>query len=142
MDNVSREKRSAMMAAVRSKHTSPEILVRRAAHQLGLRFRVHDRGLPGRPDLVFAKWKTVIFVNGCFWHRHSGCKRTTTPKTNRSFWMKKFRENKKRDAKNYIQLAELGWRVLILWQCETESIDQTFQVLQKHFAPKGKTSKC
>jgi DNA mismatch endonuclease, patch repair protein len=118
VDHVSRQRRSVMMSAVRGKHTAPELIVRKAAHALGLRFRLHGRHLPGRPDLVFPRWKTVVFVNGCFWHQHPGCKRTTVPNSNASFWRRKFRENIRRDATNYARLATLGWRVVILWQCE------------------------
>ena len=122
-----------MMAAVRGKNTSPEILVRKAAHRMGLRFRLHDRRLPGRPDLVLPKWKTVVFVNGCFWHRHPGCKLTTSPKTNRAFWQKKFRDNTRRDASNYARLESMGWRVVVLWQCEASTIEQTSIVLARYF---------
>ena len=99
MDTVSAERRSAIMSATRGKNTRPELIVRQAAQHLGLRFRLHDKRLPGRPDLVFARWKTVVFVNGCYWHRHPGCKRTTTPKSNTRFWNRKFSENSKRDVR-------------------------------------------
>ncbi|MCK1580684.1 DNA mismatch endonuclease Vsr [Bradyrhizobium sp. 168] len=132
-DRVSREKRSAMMAAVRGKNTAPEMLVRRAAHRIGLRYRLHDRRFPGRPDLVLPKWKTVIFVNGCFWHRHNGCRLTTSPKTNKSFWQRKFRDNKRRDALNYERLKVMGWRVIVLWQCEIVNVEQIANVLKLHF---------
>ena len=122
-----------MMAGIRGKDTAPEILVRRAAHRLGLRFRLHGRGLPGRPDLVFRKWKTVVFVNGCFWHRHPGCKRAGTPKSNRVFWLRKFRENTRRDAANYARLAAQGWRVAVVWQCEAKTIEQADRRLRRIF---------
>lgn len=118
IDHVSSAKRSAIMGAVHGKNTTPELLVRSAAHRLGLRFRLHSARLPGRPDLVFPKWKTVVFVNGCFWHRHPGCRRTTIPKSNAAFWRQKFRQNMRRDAANYERLAALGWKVVVLWQCE------------------------
>lgn len=133
VDHVSRKARSAIMSAVRGKHTVPEIIVRRAAHRLGLRFRLHDRSLPGRPDLVFARWKTVVFVNGCFWHRHKGCKRTTVPKSNVAFWKRKFLENERRDAANYAQLSALGWRVVIIWQCQAKNIDSASAILARRF---------
>ena len=126
------------MSAVRGKHTAPEILVRKAAHKLGLRFRLHSRLLPGRPDLVMARWNTVVFVNGCFWHRHPGCKRTTTPKSNAAFWKKKFRENVRRDAANYARLTELGWRIVVLWQCQVRSLDMATAALKPHFRAKKK----
>jgi DNA mismatch endonuclease (patch repair protein) len=106
------------MGAVRGKNTTPERLVRSAAHRLGLRFRLHGRALPGRPDMVLSKWRTVVFVNGCFWHAHPGCKKAQVPKSNVRFWKRKLRENASRDAANYARLVELGWRVVIIWQCE------------------------
>ncbi len=118
VDHVSRLRRSRMMAAVRGKDTSPEILVRKAAHRLGLRFRLHARKLPGRPDLVFPKWRTVLFVNGCFWHGHPECARAALPKSRVGFWRRKRQENARRDAANYVRLAELGWQPVIVWQCE------------------------
>ncbi|MGD0023557.1 MAG: very short patch repair endonuclease [Xanthobacteraceae bacterium] len=133
VDHVSRSKRSSIMRAVRGRHTAPEILVRKAAHRLGLRFRLHMRGLPGRPDLVFPKWRTVVFVNGCFWHRHPGCKRATTPKSNVRFWKRKLAENIRRDAANYAQLAELSWKVIVLWQCEVKTNEQVSAALRAAF---------
>ena len=117
-DHVSRSRRSQMMAGVRGKNTAPEILVRKAAHRLGLRFRLHSAQLPGRADLVFRKWKTVVFVNGCFWHGHADCSRAKLPRSRTDFWQRKLRENTRRDAVNYTRLAEMGWRVVILWECE------------------------
>ena len=133
MDHVSRERRSRMMSGIKGKDTVPEILVRRAAHALGLRFRLHVRDLPGRPDLVLARWRTVVFVNGCFWHRHPGCKRAGKPKSNRAFWNRKFKENVRRDRSNYAQLEKLGWRVIVLWQCEVRSIEQASAAIGSHF---------
>jgi DNA mismatch endonuclease (patch repair protein) len=132
-DHVAKQKRSAMMAAVRGKHTAPEMMVRKAAHRLGLRFRLHQRDLPGRPDLVLKKWKTAIFVNGCFWHRHAGCARTTTPKSNVAFWKKKFKDNRKRDAQNYLHLSALGWKVLVVWECDVQTVEDAVATLKPHF---------
>lgn len=132
-DTVSPERRSAIMRSVRHKHTSPEILVRRAAHKLGLRFRLHKSGLPGRPDLVLRKWRTVVFVNGCFWHRHPGCKRTTTPKSNIEFWERKFTENVERDGANYARLTAMGWRVVVIWQCEVRTPALALEILRGYF---------
>ena len=87
---------------------------------VGLRFRLHGPGLPGKPDLVLAKYRTVVFVHGCFWHRHKGCKRATTPKTRKEFWMEKFEKNKARDRRNSRQLKESGWHVIVIWACELE----------------------
>lgn len=115
--------RSALMARVKGKNTSPEMAVRRAAHALGLRFRLHRRELPGRPDLIFPKHRLAIFVHGCFWHRHSGCKRATTPKTRRDFWRRKFADNEARDQRVVALLRDMGWRVEIIWECETKNRD-------------------
>jgi DNA mismatch endonuclease, patch repair protein len=112
-------KRSALMARVRTKHTKPEMAVRQAAHALGYRFRLHCRNMPGSPDLVFPSRKMAIFVHGCFWHRHVGCRRTTTPKTRAAFWQTKFDANVVRDARNIDALQSVGWKVLIVWECET-----------------------
>ncbi|MCW8918551.1 MAG: DNA mismatch endonuclease Vsr [Gammaproteobacteria bacterium] len=109
------------MRSVRQKNTKPEITVRRLAHRLGLRFRVNRKDLPGTPDIVFPKYHTVIFVHGCFWHRHPECKRATTPKTRVEFWQEKFEKNQERDARKIAHLKDLGWRVEVIWECETEN---------------------
>jgi DNA mismatch endonuclease (patch repair protein) len=111
--------RSALMARVRSKDSKPELVVRKLAHRLGYRFRLHRRDLPGTPDLVFPRFRKVVFVHGCFWHRHRGCARTTNPKTRSAFWSEKFEQNIKRDAIKHKQLKALGWEVLVIWECET-----------------------
>lgn len=133
-DRVSPERRTEIMRAVRSKNTLPEIIVRRAAYRLGLRFRLYAKELPGKPDLVFPKWRTVIFVNGCFWHRHPGCSKASTPKTNVEFWQKKFADNLRRDEANHKRLEELGWRVVVLWQCQVRTIENTVELLSQYFA--------
>lgn len=117
--------RSRNMRAVRGKNTRPELAVRRAAHALGLRFRLFRGDLPGRPDLTFPKWRTVLFVNGCFWHQHPGCSRSKLPKTNMAFWKTKLERNAERDRTNYNRLVEQGWRVLLLWECELVQSDVT-----------------
>jgi DNA mismatch endonuclease (patch repair protein) len=125
-----------MMAAVRGKNTTPELLVRSAAHRLGLRFRLHSARFPGRPDLVFPKWKTVVFVNGCFWHGHKGCGRAKLPKSRVAFWRRKLAENVRRDARNYAQLTEMGWRPIVLWQCELgrpATIERAMKLLRTKF---------
>ena len=132
-DRITTEKRSEIMRSVRGKDTGPEMVVRSAAHRLGLRFRLHDRRLPGRPDMVLRKWKTVIFINGCYWHRHRGCRKATTPKSNTEFWNAKFLRNQERDRRNYRDLIDLGWRVVVLWQCEVVSIVQATELLQTLF---------
>ena len=111
------------MRAVRGRDTKPELVVRRAAHALGLRFRLFQSDLPGRPDLTFPKWRTVLFVNGCFWHHHPDCKRSMLPKTNTKFWRKKLKRNAERDRRNYALLEKEGWRVLVIWECEITCMD-------------------
>src|SRR5260370_14466037 len=111
MDTVSEKQRSWNMSRIRSKNTAPELLVRSMLHRMGFRFRIHDRSLPGCPDIVLKKWKTVVFVNGCFWHRHENCKFAYTPKTRPAFWRKKFEGNVQRDSKRIRALEALGWRV-------------------------------
>ena len=113
--------RSALMARVSSRDTRPEMAVRRAAHALGLRYRLHRRDLPGTPDLVFARFRTVVFIHGCFWHRHVGCKHASFPKRRAEFWREKFEKNTKRDGRINQALCELGWRTLIIWECETRN---------------------
>lgn len=120
MDNHTPEQRRRNMSAVKSKDTKPEILVRKCLHAAGFRFRLHVKELPGKPDIVLPKYKIAIFVNGCFWHRHPGCKYASTPSTNSDFWNAKFEENTARDKRNYAQLEELGWKVVILWECEVK----------------------
>jgi DNA mismatch endonuclease (patch repair protein) len=111
--------RSALMARIGPKDTKPEMVVRRAAHALGYRFRLHRRDMPGTPDLVFPRLKKVVFVHGCFWHRHPGCRHTSTPKTRREFWEEKFARNVERDARKTAQLQDSGWDVLTIWECDT-----------------------
>ena len=107
------------MAKVRGKNTKPEMAVRRAAHALGLRFRLHRRDLAGTPDLVFPKRKVALFVHGCFWHRHEGCSKASTPKTRVAFWQAKFDRNTARDGRTAEALQAAGWTVATVWECET-----------------------
>ena len=108
------------MSRVRGKDTSPEMRVRRAAHALGLRFRLHRKDLPGRPDMVFPRHHVTLFVHGCFWHRHPGCSKASTPKSRTEFWRGKFDANGARDVRVKAELEKLGWRVLTIWECETK----------------------
>lgn len=117
MDIVSKEVRSRMMAGIRGSHTSPEIKVRRLLHRHGFRFRLHGKELPGKPDLVLPRYRVCIFVHGCFWHRHPGCRYATTPKTRADFWQHKFDQNMSRDTKVKNELLASGWRVIELWEC-------------------------
>lgn len=114
--------RSRNMAAIRGKDTAPELAVRRMLHGMGLRFRLHRKELPGRPDIVLPRHRTVVFVHGCFWHRHQGCRFTTTPKTRREFWQAKFDGNVARDRRNQAELVQLGWRVIVVWECELRDV--------------------
>ncbi len=114
-------RKSREMRQVRGRNTAPEVLVRSVLHSAGLRFRLHDRGLPGTPDIVLPRWRTVVLVHGCFWHRHKGCVRASVPKTRRDFWMKKFRGNVRRDRANRIALEAMGWRVIEIWECDVRS---------------------
>ena len=116
MDIVSKEARSRIMSMVGQKNTGPEILLRSALHETGLRYRLHDRTLPGSPDLVFPRFRSVVFIHGCYWHSH-GCHRSTVPKSRREFWEEKFRANRRRDARDAALLRERGWRVMIVWEC-------------------------
>ena len=109
-----------MMAAIKGKNTKPEIIVRRFLHRLGFRFRLHRRDLPGRPDIVLPKYRTVVEVRGCFWHRHEGCPFAYMPKSNRKFWASKLNGNRERDRRNLRELARLGWRAIEVWECELE----------------------
>lgn len=117
-DRVNSEQRSAMMAAIPSKDTGPEMIVRKLVHSLGYRYRLHSAKLPGKPDLVFPGRHKAIFVHGCFWHRHKGCPKTSIPMTRIEFWREKFQANVARDRRVKHMLEEDGWNVLVLWQCE------------------------
>lgn len=132
-DHLSPEKRSQNMRLIKSKDTVPEKKVRSVAHRLGLRFRLHRNDLPGAPDILFPSRKTALFVHGCFWHRHEGCPRATTPKTNNNYWNRKFMRNVERDNENRKKLEEKGWRVLVIWECETKSEKTIESFLAKHF---------
>ncbi|WP_409260511.1 very short patch repair endonuclease [Pseudomonas putida] len=125
--------RSDIMRAVKRAHTGPEIIVRRALHALGLRFRLHRRDLPGSPDIVLPRFRTVVFVHGCFWHRHLGCRYASVPKSRQEYWLPKFKANVERDAKKVAQLCELGWRVLVIWECETRKLTELEQRLRREF---------
>ncbi|MDG0067668.1 DNA mismatch endonuclease Vsr [Burkholderia sp. IO2] len=121
------------MSLIRGRDTQPELALRRALHRLGLRFRLHGAGLPGKPDLVFPRYKTVVFVHGCFWHQHTGCSIATIPKSNTQFWMEKFKKNIDRDKRVSAQLNELGWKVLVAWECEL-STRQKIELTGKRIA--------
>jgi len=118
VDFLSPVERSRRMARIRGKNTAPEMALRQALHALGLRFRLHSKELPGKPDLIFPKFKAIVFVHGCFWHRHTACKIATIPKSNTEFWAAKFDKNVTRDAMTVDLLKSKGWRVFVVWECE------------------------
>lgn len=129
--------RRRIMRRVRGRDTGPELAVRRFLHRAGYRFRLHDRRLPGSPDLVLRRHRTVVFVHGCFWHRHRGCRRTTTPKTRREFWRRKFTANVARDAAAVRALETLGWRVVVVWECRTRSSGDLAEALEPLLGSEG-----
>lgn len=117
-DTLTKKQRSKMMSKVRSRDTKPEWILRCGLHRLGFRFRLKNKYLPGNPDLTFPKFNAAVFVHGCYWHRHPECKDASTPKSNVDFWEKKFIENVERDRRFVRELKNLGWRVLVVWECE------------------------
>lgn len=129
-DRISEEHRSWNMSRIRGRDTKPEIAVRSMLHRLGYRFRVNRRDLPGKPDIVLPKYRTVVFVHGCFWHRHPGCKYSYTPKSRVEFWADKFRKNVERDRRVRNELERLGWHVEVVWECELRDPDQLSERLE------------
>ena len=133
-DIVDTKRRSEMMAGIKGRDTAPERKVRSIAHRMGLRFRLYRKDLPDRPDLVFPKHRLVVFVHGCFRHRHEGCRRTSIPRSRTSFWLEKFAANVDRDARQEAALKALGWRVYVIWQCETKdetAVERSLAALTK-----------
>ena len=123
-DTLSRTARSENMRRIRAKDTEPEIAVRRALHRMGLRFRLHASGLPGKPDVVLRRHNAVVLIHGCFWHRHSNCRLAYTPKTRRAFWMQKFAKNQIRDRRVVRQLRGMGYGVFVVWECQLKYPDR------------------
>jgi DNA mismatch endonuclease (patch repair protein) len=121
MDHLSPAARSANMAKIKGKNTRPELIVRQTLHAMGYRFRLHRRDLPGRPDIVLPRYRTVVFVHGCYWHRHVGCARSTMPQTRRDFWQTKFAGTVERDRAQAERLVAAGWNVAVIWECETRN---------------------
>ena len=119
-DIWNKHRRSKVMSRIRSKNTRPELIIRSGLHALGLRFRLHKTGLPGKPDLVLPKYHAAVFVHGCFWHLHPGCNEGRIPKTARNYWGPKLQNNKKRDSRNIQRLRRSGWRVMRVWECKIE----------------------
>ncbi|WP_264371279.1 very short patch repair endonuclease [Burkholderia plantarii] len=130
------------MSRIRGKNTKPELTLRKALHRLGFRYRLHGAGLPGKPDLVFRRYKTVVFVHGCFWHRHAGCSIATTPKSNTAFWLEKFEKTMARDKRVTTQLEEQGWRVLVVWECELSTPAKAMQATERLAAIIAQNSQC
>ena len=123
VDTLTKSQRSRVMSKIRGKDTKPELAVRSLLHGMGYRFRLHRRDLPGSPDIVLPRYRAVVFVHGCFWHRHDGCNLAYHPKTNVDFWEKKFQANVERDLRNLQELEKDGWKVLIIWECELSGSD-------------------
>lgn len=123
-DTLSPNERSKRMSLIRGKDSSPELKLRRLVHGMGFRYRLHVKDLPGKPDLVFPSRRAVIFMHGCFWHRHPGCKLARMPKSKLDFWRPKLEGNRERDLRNQEMLKKLGWHVLVVWECEVENIEK------------------
>lgn len=119
------------MSRIRGKDTRPEVRVRSVLHRMGYRFRLHRKDLPGKPDIVLPRYETVVFVHGCFWHRHPGCRFAYTPKSRIEFWNAKFQRNVERHAEVEEQLSELGWRIVVIWECETANEDGLRELLER-----------
>ena len=133
MDRITPEKRSWNMSRIKSKDTTPELIVRSFLFRHGFRFRLHVKNLPGHPDIVLPKYRTVVEVRGCFWHRHPGCKKMTMPSTNVEFWQQKFTANVARDQRVEAELRQLGWRVVVIWDCEVKN--GSFRALLENALP-------
>jgi len=131
MDTLSPSERSDLMRRIRGRDTGPERMVRSCVHRLGYRFRLHDGRLPGTPDIVLPRLRMVILVHGCFWHRHAGCRYAYTPKSRRAFWEKKFADNVARDERDLHALKQAGWRVAVVWECETRDKSRLRQRLRR-----------
>jgi DNA mismatch endonuclease, patch repair protein len=133
VDTLTPLERSDRMRLIRSRDTSPELRVRRAVHRLGFRYRLHVKGLPGKPDIVFPRHKIAMFVHGCFWHRHPdpGCKLARMPKSRVQFWLMKLEGNQSRDKVQQQQLRDLGWRVLVIWECDTKKPETLNAAIRK-----------
>jgi DNA mismatch endonuclease (patch repair protein) len=130
-DVFTKDKRSWIMSRVKGRDTKPEILVRSLVHRMGFRFRLHRRDLPGKPDIVLPRHKKVIFVHGCFWHGHKQCSRSKRPTTNERFWNKKLDGNIERDKRFRRKLHRMGWKVVVVWQCETRNPEKLLQKLER-----------
>lgn len=134
MDRLTSRQRSEVMSKIKGTNTTPELRVRRALHAMGYRFRLHRKDLPGKPDIVFPKHRLCLFVHGCFWHQHEGCRRANFPETNREFWTNKFEQNRKRDESIASMLVQAGWKVCVIWECQTKEENTLSSVIALCFA--------
>lgn len=141
MDHLSKEKRSENMAKIKSSNTKPELRVRSLLHNLGFRFRLNRKDLPGKPDLVLPRYKIALFVHGCFWHCHEGCRKSHLPASNIEYWESKLSRNKKRDASNQSRLESLGWKVVVIWECETKKKTELQETLKQRIQSASNESK-
>lgn len=136
-DTLTPAQRSERMSRVRGKNTAPEMKLRRLIHGIGYRYRLHVGDLPGKPDLVFPSRHAVIFMHGCFWHRHANCKLARLPKSKLDFWETKLEENRQRDLRYRERLMAMGWRVLIVWECELQNLDHVSRVVREFLGERG-----
>lgn len=120
-DVFTKKKRSLIMSQITGKHTSPELRVRKALYSIGIRYRLHDKKLSGHPDIVIRRLKIALFVNGCFWHQHKNCKRSTIPKTNRKYWLPKLKRNIEKQVEDFRKLRKAGWKIAVVWECQTKN---------------------
>lgn len=137
MDTLSPKERSERMSLIQGKDSAPEIKLRRLVHGMGFRYRLHVRELPGKPDLVFPARRALIFMHGCFWHRHEGCKLARLPKSKLDFWETKLEANRQRDLLHQQQLRELGWRVLVVWECEMGNTERLSRIVKEFLLEQG-----
>lgn len=138
-DRLTKARRSWNMSRIKGKNTGPEKVVRSLLHRMGYRFRLHVKDLPGKPDIVLPRYRTVIFVHGCFWHRHRGCRNCTTPTNNREFWVNKLEGNVERDRLHTRTLKKLGWKVVVVWECEVE---EKPTAVARRFVRLGRAATC
>ena len=131
MDHITQEKRSWNMRQIASKNTAPEVIFRKLIHRAGFRYRLHVKTLPGKPDLVLKKYRTAVFIHGCFWHGHENCKRGNQPKTNIKYWSEKIKRNMEKDAKNVIMLKNADWRIFTVWECELKKPEDVLKRFQE-----------
>ncbi len=124
VDTLTPERRSLVMSRIKGKDTKPELLLRSLLHKRGFRFRIHDKRLPGKPDIVLPRYRTVILVHGCFWHRHPNCQYASTPKSRQKFWLNKFEKTIQRDKGQAAMLEEMGWHLIVVWECELKKDSQ------------------